>query len=98
MAPKDSQKDAKKLDNYLERWQQQQQGGQSGDTEPATKKRKINPGSRQKAMMDREFNFIKAWLATLDLKFAEKASEQEKIEEIKKTIRKRILTFGGIDE
>jgi hypothetical protein len=98
MAPQKSQQDAKNLDNYLERWQKQQPENNNGDKEPAAKKRKITPGKRQKAMMDREFNFIKAWLKELDLKFADQASEQQKIAEIKQTIRKRILAFGGIDE
>jgi hypothetical protein len=96
MAPRDSQRYAKNLDNYLENWQQQkQQANQAMNVDKPQKEKEIKEA---KKMMDREFNFIKAWLDTLDLKFADKLSEQDKVGEIKRVIRKRILAFSGINE
>ena len=41
--------------------------------------------------MEREVQLVHSWVNTLDLVFDDKASEREKIDEIKLQIRTRIL-------
>jgi hypothetical protein len=50
------------------------------------------PSAAEKRQMDREVVLIKAWLATLkDLKFDDNASLEQKREQIKDEIRRRMM-------
>ena len=116
MAPESAQSDAKQLDQYLEQWKKWKKAEEDEQQQPQKRQKKNKDdgnkrtrkpkepkfNDRRKEMLDREFNFIKAWIATLDLKFADRGAEEQKIEEmkkeIKKRIRNRILEFNGIYE
>jgi hypothetical protein len=50
------------------------------------------------AHMEREIQLLHAWVNTLDLVFSDTATEREKIDEIKKSIKTRILGLSSEDE
>jgi hypothetical protein len=77
MSPGGAVADAKKADEFLD------------------PNRTRQPGERASAAadrhMEREIQLIHAWVSTLDLVFDSKATERQKIDEIKQQIRTRIL-------
>jgi hypothetical protein len=77
MSPKGAVPEAKKADEYLDPKQERT----PGENTPVAAERH----------MEREIQLVHAWVNTLDLVFDDKASEREKIDEIKRQIRTRIL-------
>jgi hypothetical protein len=54
------------------------------------------PRARAERQMHREIALIEAWLKTLDLKFDDNATKEEKIRRIKEEIRTRMLQAAGV--
>lgn len=86
MAVEGAGKESKALKQHLAARRQAQQAGTA--LPEAT--------GHAKAGLERELALIKAWIQTLNLTFRDKASMEEKVKELRKRIRERLLEFYGL--